>query len=153
LSEVKGLDSSLSAFFNNKKNKKNDKESNQFQKLLNSYEKLKPTFIQVTKVQLSDDVYQDYQQEVQKKVQVNSMQLQKPIVDKWTKATVDVELSIAKETRDELIQMESEYDELHEMVRDFNIITKEQGESIKLVKQSMVETNKNVSQGKQKKEK
>jgi D-alanyl-D-alanine dipeptidase len=146
---VKGLDSSLSVFFNNKKNKKTDKDSNQFQKLLNSYEKLKPTFVQLTKVQLSDDVYQDYnqQQEVQKKTQI-SMQLQKPIVDKWTKATVDVELSIAKETRDELIQMESEYDELHEMVKDFNILTKEQGESIKLVKQSMVETNKNVSQGK-----
>ena len=43
--------------------------------------------------------------------------------------------------------MESEYDELHEMVKDFNILTKEQGESIKLVKQNMIETNKNVSQG------
>eukprot|EP01080_Neovahlkampfia_damariscottae_P001974 gene1974-1482_t len=124
LSEVKSLDSSLSKFFNKKNKKFNERDSNQYQKLLKSYEKLKPIFNQVSKVQISDDVYQDYnkaQEITQKKEEKKQQaQLDKPIIDKWTKATVDVEFEIAKETRDELIKMESEYDELHEMENQLN---------------------------------
>jgi len=174
--DLKNFDNSLSKYFvkmDQKASKFDEQERKFIQKLRKNYDELKPLKTKVFEeykdvVNQINDVWevgsmkkmanddnsfsnmmklgsfnggQQYQQQMLMKQQ------NKPIVNKWTKSTVNVEKQIAVETKEELLKVESEFDELTEMVKDFNILVKEQGESIKEIKKNVSDANANVIDG------
>lgn len=77
------------------------------------------------------------------------IQIQQPKfkLTKFQAQTIDTELNIAKETRDELLQVESEFNELTEMFKDFNRTIQEQDVSIKQITKNVDSASLSVTQG------
>lgn len=75
-------------------------------------------------------------------------QMQQPArINQWQQAMINTELIIAKETRDELIAIEQEFDELHEMVKDFHMQVREQDVGIRQISGNISRTNEKVEEG------
>lgn len=146
--EIKELDSALSKYFQKMEKKKfQEQETKYVNKLKKTFEDLRNL---KNSLQLDEDIWKEPEKQSttrMKQAQVQQQQVVKPIVDTWTKNSVDVEKQIALETRNELIKMESEFNEISEMIQDFNQITKEQDKIIKDIKKNVHESNANVQQG------
>ena len=100
--------------------------------------KINETF-KLTNSQLSNKKIDNQQQQ---------QQLLKPKrIDKYQKSLVNVEKQIALETKDELLEIERDFDEVTDMFKDFNQEIKQQGETLKVINKKMVETNDNVELG------
>jgi hypothetical protein len=159
IKEIKELDNLLAKYFEKMEKKKFlEQETKYVQKLKKTFDELRPVKISLFNhmgpiITDAIDVWEVAKKNESsfsarmKTPQLQVQQVQKPTVDKWTKSHVDVEKQIAFETRDELAKMENEFNQISEMIEDFNKLTKEQDHAIKEVKKNVLDSNANVVNG------
>ena|SRR5690606_38521726 len=79
--------------------------------------------------------------------QQQQLQKQQKVLPYWQKAQIDMELAIAKETRDELQEVEAEFNELNEMFKDLKMTLDEQSTDIKQISQNVEDSLVKANEG------
>ncbi|KAL0491540.1 syntaxin-7 [Acrasis kona] len=101
-----------------------------------------------------DEVHKKRQQEAQEKKkreqereEENIQQVLKLVLSSADANTLETEKKIAEETLSEFRELESEFDEVHSMMVDLNMMIKEQGQGINIILHNVEEANKAVLDG------